>query len=383
MTDLFDPPIAQQPVPSSRARSSASRRAAAKRRRRRLQRTAVVVVVLLGILGIAGYVIFDRVSDGLRGFTNLFAAEQAEDYPGPGGDPVMVEIPEGATGAQMGDVLHEAGVVASVEAFTQAFSANPAAASIQPGSYELQLEMKASDAVSRLVSGEKVQTTVTIPEGFTVAQVLDRVSSVTTIPRDQLDAALADPASIGLPEAAGGNAEGWLFPKTYTVQPNDDATTLLSAMVEQTRNELTTLGVPEDRWQEVLIKASLVEREAKYAPDRPMMARAIENRLERGQRLEIDAAVAYGLGISGTELTRDHTRDASNPYNTYQHAGLPPGPIANPGAASVEAVVNPADGEWLFWTAVNLETGETKFAETFEEHQRNVAELRAWQETNS
>jgi UPF0755 protein len=206
---------------------------------------------------------------------------------------------------------------------------------------------------------------------------------VTPIPLEELQAALEAPDTIGLPAVAGGNAEGWLFPKTYTLQPSDDATTLLSAMVAQTTNELTTLGVPEDQWQEVLTKASLVEREAKHDEDRPMMARAIENRLERGEPLGIDAAVAYGLGIRGTELTREHTRDASNPYNTYQHAGLPPGPIANPGAASVEAVVNPADGNWLFWVTVNLDTGETKFAETYEEHQRNVAELRAWEKANS
>jgi UPF0755 protein len=338
---------------------------------------------MVALVGVGGFLVFDRVSDGLRGFSNPFAEEAAPDYPGPGGEPVMVEIPEGATGADMGAVLHDAGVVASVKAFTQAFAENPAASAIQPGSYQLQLEMRAADAVTSLVTGEKVETTVTIPEGFTVEQVLDRVSSVTPIPLEELQAALDAPDTIGLPAVAGGNAEGWLFPKTYTLQPSDDATTLLSAMVAQTKNELTTLGVPEDQWQEVLTKASLVEREAKHDEDRPMMARAIENRLERGEPLGIDAAVAYGLGIRGTELTREHTRDASNPYNTYQHAGLPPGPIANPGAASVEAVANPADGNWLFWVTVNLDTGETKFAETYEEHQRNVAELRAWEKANS
>jgi UPF0755 protein len=338
---------------------------------------------MVALVGVGGFLVFDRVSDGLRGFSNPFAEEQAPDYPGPGGEPVMVEIPEGATGADMGAVLQDAGVVASVEAFTKAFAANPAASAIQPGSYQLQLEMRAADAVTSLVTGEKVETTVTIPEGFTVEQVLDRVSSVTPIPRDALQAALEAPDTIGLPAVAGGNAEGWLFPKTYTLQPSDDATTLLTAMIEQTKNELTTLGVPEDQWQEVLTKASLLEREAKHDEDRPKMARAIENRLERGEPLGIDAAVAYGLGIPGTELTREHTRDPSNPYNTYQHAGLPPGPISNPGAASVEAVANPADGDWLFWVTVNLDTGETKFAETYEEHQRNVAELRAWEEANS
>jgi UPF0755 protein len=382
VTDLFDPPIVQQAAPSSRSRSAASRRAAAKRRRQRRQRSAFVLVLVLGVVGVGGYLVFDRMSDGLSGFTNPFA-DEAEDYPGPGGEVVTVEIPEGATGTEMGSVLHEVGVVASVQAFTEAFSENPAAAGIQPGTYELQLEMKASDAVSRLVTGEKIETTVTIPEGFTVAQVLDRVASVTTIPLDELEAALEKPKSVGLPAVAEGNAEGWLFPKTYTVQPNDDATALLSAMIAQTKNELQSLGVAKDDWQNVLTKASLIEREAKFAPDRPMMARAIENRLERGQRLEIDAAVAYGAGKSGTELTNDDKANTGNPYNLYRHTGLPPTPIANPGASSVEAVMNPADGDWLFWVAVNLDTGETKFADTYDEHLRNVAELRAWEAENS
>jgi UPF0755 protein len=99
-------------------------------------------------------------------------------------------------------------------------------------------------------------------------------------------------------------------------------------------------------------------------------------------KLDIDAAVAYGLGKPGTQLTNDDKADSGNPYNLYLHTGLPPTPIANPGAGSIEAVTAPADGDWLFWVAVNLDTGETKFSETYEEHQQYVAELRAWEAEN-
>ncbi|PFG43274.1 UPF0755 protein [Isoptericola jiangsuensis] len=382
MTDLFEPStIQRQAPPTSRGRSAAGKRAARKRKRRRQQRTAVILVLLLGGLGIGGYLLLDRMGSSLAGFEWPWETK-AEDYPGPGVDPVQVEIPEGATGAMMGQELVDAGVVASVGAFNEAFETTPGASGIQPGTYELLTQMSAAGAVQQLVANEKIETVVTIPEGYTVTQVVDKITSVTDIPREDLEAALDAPKQIGLPKQAGGLVEGWLFPKTYTVQPGDTAVDLLSTMVDQTRTELESLGIAKDDWQDTIIKASLVEREAKYAPDRPKMARAIENRLEIGQRLEIDAAVAYGLGISGTELTRDDTRDASNPYNTYQHGGLPPGPIANPGAASVEAVADPADGDWIFWTAVNLDTGETKFAETWAEHEQNVSELRAWQAAN-
>lgn len=381
MTDLFEHPALQEaPAAPSRRRSAASRRAAAKRKRRRRQRTAVVLVVVLGFVGAGAYLLWDRLDDVLGDLP--FVGSQAEDYPGPGGDPVEVVIPEGATGGQMGTVLHDAGVVASVAAFNDAFGQNPAAAGIQPGTYQLQAEMKASDAVAALVKNEKLQTNVTIPEGYTVDQIVEKIASVTTISKDELDKALDDPSSFGLPKQADGNAEGWLFPKTYSVQPGDDATSLLTAMVAQTSKELESAGVAKDDWESTLIKASLVEREAKHDEDRPKMARAIENRLDQEVPLGIDASTAYGLGKPGTELTRDDNYDLDNPYSLYARTGLPPTPIANPGAASIEAVGHPADGNWLFWVTVNLDTGETKFAETNLEHEKNVAELRKWEKAN-
>ncbi len=120
------------------------------------------------------------------------------------------------------------------------------------------------------------------------------------------------------------------------MQPGDDATTLLTAMVKQTKHELEAAGIDEADWEDALIKASLIEREARAAEDRPKMARAIENRLDRGMTLDIDAAVAYGLGKPGTQLTNDDKADTSNKYNLYKHLGLPPTPDQQPGGGVVD-----------------------------------------------
>src|SRR5665647_2211466 len=113
-----------------------------------------------------------------------------------------------------------------------------------------------------------------------------------------------------------------------------------------------------------------------------IMARAIQNRLDIDMKLDIDASVAYGLNKSGTELTTADLADATNPYNTYLHPGLPPGPIASPGEASIDAVLHPADGPWKFWVTINLDTKETRFAETFDEQLQNQELLREWQAAN-
>jgi len=379
VSDLFDQvPQGQYPTRSSRREAAAAAARRDRRDRGHGLRTGIILTILLAALIGGGYVGYHRLQEAVTG--RFFT--EAADYPGPGDEPIEVVIPPGASGRLMGAILFDNEVVASAESFEQAFRNNPQASGIQPGTYALMTHMRAADAVAALVSGARVETMVTIPEGFTAAQIFDRITSQTDITQEELDAALADPASIGLPAIAEGNPEGWLFPATYRVEPSTTATSLLSDMVGRTLHELDQRGVnPEDR-EDVLIKASLVEREARHDEDRPKVARAILNRLDAGMTLDIDAAVAYGLGISGTQLTRANLADAENPYNTYQHTGLPPTPIANPGAASIEAVTHPADGPWLFWVTVNLATGETKFTETYAEHQQYVAELRAWQAAN-
>lgn len=338
-----------------------------------------MLVVAVALVAGAGYVVWGIVGGAFNGGGD----ETVQDYDGPGQGAVQVSVAAGDTGGQIGQKLVDAGVVATVKAFTSAYAANAQAQSIQPGAYSLRLEMRASDAVNALLdSANRVSLRVTIPEGFTSQQIYDRIYEVAAIPVEDLKAAAQDPASIGLPAEAGGNVEGWLFPITYDVEPGATAQSVLSQMVAQTVQLLTAKGVPQDQWETVLNKASLVEREARRDEDRPKMARAIQNRLDQGMLLQIDATTLYGLGVTGRSPTTAENQDASNLYSTYKHAGLPPGPIASPGETSIDAVLAPADGPWLFWVAVNLDTGETLFTDSFTEHQENIEKLNEWLAAN-
>lgn len=381
MSDLFPgtSTVETEPQPSSSRTDERRKRRAKQRKRQRRRNALLAVFLILVIVAAVAYVLRPQIMamiDDVR-------PDTIADYPGPGVDPVDVTIAPGSTGYDMAVVLESADVVASQEAFVEAFKTNPSAGQIQAGSFTMLTQMDAESAVSRLVANDsRAETKLTIPEGYIVDQVVERAASVTGNSVDEYNAAMEDTEARGLPAEADGSYEGWLFPTTYLLAPDSTPETVIAQMVTQTTLELDARDVAVEDREIVLNKASLVEREAKAVEDRPKMARAIENRLDDGQRLQIDASVAYGLGIPGTELTRADTEDPSNEYNLYQQAGLPPTPIANPGGASIDAVLNPADGDWLFWTTVNLDTGETKFANTFEEHQQNVAELREWQAAN-
>lgn len=361
-------------------RRRGGRAARDRRRRQRRRRTLVAGLISVLLLGAVGFAVWRYALPALDVDRPQVASD---DYPGPGtSDEVEVVIPPGASGAQMGQVLVDAGVVLTQGAFVDAFTANPDAAGIQPGTYRMALEMRAVDAVTRLLDSQyRVQTRVTIPEGYSVTQILDKLSSVTAVSVEDLQAAMADTAATGLPAEAGGSYEGWLFASTYTFEPGTTPAQMIGAMVAQTVSVLDARGVVAADRQRVLTMASLVEEEARSPEDRAKVARAIQNRLDIGMKLDIDASVAYGAGKPGTELT-DADMDADTPYNLYLRTGLPPTPIAAPSEVSIDATLSPADGPWLWWVAVNLDTGETKFAETFAEHQQNVAELRAWQAAN-
>ncbi|NTW39995.1 MAG: endolytic transglycosylase MltG [Cellulomonadaceae bacterium] len=370
------------PGPGDTRRSArrGDRAARDRKRRRRRRRNVVALLIALVVLGGSAFAVVQYVLPQFDGFGGT--QETSDDYPGPGQGSVDVVIPEGASGTAMAQVLFEADVVRTAGAFTQAFTANPDAAGIQPGTYRLLLQMRAADAVTALLdSANRVQTKVTIPEGLQVSQILDKLASVTALPVADFTDAMADTAATGLPAESGGNYEGWLFGSTYTFEPGTTPTQMIAAMVAQTISVLDAKGVAAADRQRVLTVASLVEREARTPEDRAKVARGIQNRLDVEMKLDIDASVAYGAGKSGTELTEADLA-ADTPYNLYVHTGLPPTPIASPSETSIDATLAPADGPWLWWVAINLDTGETRFAETYPEHLQNVALLRQWQAEN-
>ena len=174
-----------------------------------------------------------------------------------------------------------------------------------------------------------------------------------------------------------------LEPGTYNVKSMKSASEILKAMVDKRIAKLDELGVPAggDR-ERVMIIASIAEAEVNKADYYGKVTRVIENRLEQGMSLGMDSTVAYGNNVKPAQVTTEMTQDESNPYNTYKISGLPPTPISNPGDNAIQAALHPESGNWLYFCTVNLDTGETKFAATADEHDQNVAELRKWQAEN-
>jgi UPF0755 protein len=306
----------------------------------------------------------------------------SQDFTGQGSGEVEIRVREGDTLSDIARTLVDAGVVASIGPFVDAAEAHPDATGIQPGVYSLRQEMSGQaaldlmlDPVARLVSR------VTVPEGLTADATLVRLSEATGIPVQEFETAAADAAGLGLPAWTNGSLEGFLFPATYDVEPDTSASEILTAMVTRAQQAFTDLQIPAEGLQEVLTEASLVQAEAATAEDMARVARVIENRIAIQMPLQFDTTVNYANGKSGITTTAEDRANPS-PYNTYLHAGLPPGPINNPGEQALQAALAPADGDWLFFVVVDPDTGETRFAATAEEHQQNVLLFQQWLREN-
>lgn len=357
-----------------------------RRRRGGCLKVVFVLLLFLALIAAAGwFVLKPRVEE-------FFA--DPEDYAGPGRGEVTVVIDPGQSIRSMGEELEELGVVASADAFVEAAEAEPESTSIQAGTYLMKREMSAADAVAVLVDPDNVaQEMVTVPEGMRVEDVVALLAKRTDFGAGQFEKVLARPERLGLPSYADGNPEGYLFPATYPVTPGDTPTTILRAMVDRWQvaaDEVDLEGSAEALGYtpaELMTVASLVEAEAR-GDDMPKVARVIYNRLEQRDRetaglLQLDATVNFAHDRDLGARTTSEDRQIDSPYNTYVVPGLPPGPIESPGQAAMEAAAAPADGDWFYYVTVNLDTGETKFAETLDEHNANVEELNEYCRTQS
>lgn len=356
--------------------STQSRAARDSARKRKRVRTGIVLFIVTVLVVAAAVVAFPYV----RG---MFKTPTVPDYEGAGiSQTELVTIPDGATGTSMAQILHGADVVASERAFVDAFNADPRSASIQPGTYRLNLQMAGSNAVTALLDpASRAEVSITIPEGFTAAQIYDRIANVFSVPLEDVQAAAADTESLGLPPEANGAIEGWLAPVTYSFAPDATPADILSTMIAHRLTELESLNVPRENWERLLNVASIVEREVNWPEYYGQVARVIENRLqgdaETNGRLQMDSTVNYGQNKVGGVPTMEDLR-ADTPYNTYIHAGLPPTPVSNPGVAVIRESINPPEGDWLYFVTVNLDTGETLFANTLSDHNANVEQYRQW-----
>lgn len=308
----------------------------------------------------------------------------ADDYSGAGTGSVEVVIKPGATGVQIGETLEDAGVVKTAEAFYQESLSDDRSSMIQPGTFRLRKQMSSEAAMDALLdNANRVETNVVIPEGSRVDEVVEAIARGSDISEDDVTDALDSPDEIGLPTEADGNPEGYLFPATYTVEDGMSARDLLRQMVAETLEVQEELNVA-DRAQaldlsveEVLIVASLLEQEARLDEDYPKVARVLYNRLDEDIPLQLDSTVHYVSEREGDQWTTAEERADPSEYNTYQHIGLPPGPIGSPGRRAIEAALNPADGDWLYFFADR--EGVNHYNESFEEH---VADCRQAYGTN-
>ncbi len=308
-----------------------------------------------------------------------------EDYSGQGKGKVVIEVPVGANGTQIADILAEEDVVKSAEAYYQVSLNDSRSQSIQPGFYELRKQMSAKAALDALVDKKnRVEGRVAVPEGARVDQIVKLIAQGSEISEKDVTAALKKPEDLGLPDEAEQNPEGYLFPATYTVEPGTSATDLLKQMVAKTVEVSKTLDIDTRAsalglsGEEILTVASILEYEAKKDADYPKVARVLYNRIKVDQALQLDSTVSYVSKRKGDVFTTPEERADPSAYNTYKHTGLPPGPIGSPGEKTIEAALNPAEGDWLYFVAVNLETGETVFSETKAEHDKAVAQLQEY-----
>ena len=263
---------------------------------------------------------------------------------------------------------------------------------IQVGFYQLKKKMAADDAFKILNDPKNIiKDTVTIPEGLRVADTVATLADHTKYSTADFDAALKDTAALGLPSYANGNPEGYLFPSTYPFGPKEKPIDMLKDMVDRWRQASVDHHLVAGAQSvgstpaEVMTIASLIQAEGRGS-DMPKISRVIYNRLDGpGSKegtnglLQVDATVNFALNRKGVvAVTTEETQNTDSPYNTYLHAGLPPGPINSPGDAAIEAALNPAEGPWYYYVTVNLATGETKFGVTYQDFLDFKAEYRQY-----
>ncbi|GAA5163551.1 endolytic transglycosylase MltG [Ornithinimicrobium tianjinense] len=356
-----------------------------RRRKRRNPVLKVLALILAGCLFVVGgYYAVTSVGGLLPEISG--GAPTADDYDGNGTGEVVVEIPEGAGGGQIAEILVQNDVVASVTAFTSVLQADPRSASIQPGTYRMAEHMSSASALDRLLDGNYREINgVTIREGLWVSETFALLAEATG--NEVSDYEAVDPASLDLPEAADGRLEGYLFPSTYEFPPDATPQQQLQTMVDQGKKVYAELGIEESELHDVITKASIVQGEGMFAEDLPKVARVVENRLlpgnsETNGRLQMDSSIHYIHQERGRAGTTEAQRQEDSPYNTYLYPGLPPGPINNPGEEAIRAAQNPEPGPWLYFVTIDPSTGQTNFAETYEEHLANQELFLQWCEDN-
>jgi UPF0755 protein len=324
------------------------------------------------------------------------------DYTGSGTGTVLVEVQQNETLSDIGAELHDRGVVASVDAFTNAAADDPQAQGVQPGVYRLRSHMSATSALALLLEpSSRVNDDVLVSEGATTLDVLDRLTAKpcsSSAPKSALcgpgmkksavTKALKNVKALGLPtdylvnNHAPSSVEGFLYPATYffaqSTAPADALQQMITEFTDEARRTNFTAAAAANGitpYQQLII-ASIAQAEAKYPEDFGKVARVILNRLAAHRPLQIDATSAYAYKLMGLDPSEQIYNLAPGPYNTYNHEGLPPTPISNPGADAMAGAATPDKGNWLFYVNKDAD-GHLFFTNSETAFEQAVAKCRA------
>jgi UPF0755 protein len=308
-----------------------------------------------------------------------FYTSLGRPYKGYAATETFVEIPPGTGTAAMGRRLAEAGVIRSAEIFRAAVWARGDSRRLQAGEYRFDRPMSPAEVVDKLARGDVYVRSLTFREGLTIREKAKIYEDAGFGSAADFIAAANNADLVTGFDPAAKDLEGYLFPDTYTLPRTVTAAQLVERMVARFEKVLT----PELREQaaarglnvrELVTLASLVEKETAKPEERPIVAGVYTNRLKIGMGLQCDPTVIYALMLAGRYDGNIRRADLQidSPYNTYRYAGLPPGPIAAPGAASLHAAANPADVPYLYFVSRN--DGSHIFSTTLDEHNRNVYE---------
>lgn len=309
----------------------------------------------------------------------LIVSGSEQPYKGYDGAEQFVEVPAGASPNAIGRRLAEAGVVKDLATFRYALARSGQARRLQAGEYRFDRPLRAREVIDMLARGAAYLRPVTFREGLTIRQMSVVYEEAGLGSAKDFIAAARNTALIRDLDAEAIDLEGYLFPDTYAMPRRATAAQLVEKMVAAFRAALTPDMIARARARDMTIRelvtlASIVEKETGQAAERPKVAAVYANRLKIGMGLQCDPTVIYALERAGRytgNLTRADLRFDS-PYNTYRYAGLPPGPIAAPGRASLEATLAPADVPFIYFVSRN--DGSHAFASTLAEHNRNVFE---------
>ena len=328
--------------------------------------TWFLVLLLLAAAGaaIAGRTLWTRLHEPYKGY------EGAEQF---------VTIPPGAGAAEIRRRLLDAGVVRDEYTLRAALRWTGSARGLKAGEYRFDREMTAVEVVDKLANGDIYTRRITFPEGLTIAEMARLYESREFGKAADFIAASRNGSLIHDVDPDASDLEGYLFPETYAMPRNTPAARLIAMMVDRFKTTYSTELREQARAQglttrQVVALASLVEKETGKAEERPIVAAVYRNRMRIGMGMQADPTVVYALQKAGRYDGNIRREDLGfdSPYNTYKYPGLPPGPIAAPGRASLQAALNPADADYLYFVSRN--DGSHVFATTLAEHNENVRE---------